>query len=252
MESWWISRVGCKAGRRARTALMLALPVSLAACVMPADTALATSSSAEPPPMRWDHRPEAADWTRAALTAVAGRDEVLAGQVPADIAAWCPGYETASLPDRRAFWVGLMSALARHESTWNPAAVGGGGKWFGLMQISPRTARGHGCAAQSGGALKDGASNLTCAVEIFAEDVARDGVVAGPATAASAATGRRSANPQSGPTWPPGPAPSPIAPRAEAQPPRRRMAISPRSRLRPGAARMRSSCARAWACRPAS
>lgn len=129
--------------------------------------------------MRWDHRPEADDWTRAALLAVTAEDTALATRVPADIAAWCPGYETASLPDRRAFWVGLMSALAKHESTWNPAAAGGGGRWIGLLQISPQTARGHGCEASSTAALKDGAANLTCAVEILSEDVAQDGVVAG-------------------------------------------------------------------------
>jgi hypothetical protein len=156
----------------------LALTALLAACVMPTGSASVSAKSA-PPPMRWDHRPEAASWTGTALAAVAQRDAVLAARVPADIDAWCPGYAKAPIEDRRAFWVGMMSALAKHESTWNPAAVGGRGQWFGLMQISPRTARGNGCAAQSGSALKDGSANLSCAVEIFARDVARDGVVAG-------------------------------------------------------------------------
>ncbi|MEZ5796561.1 MAG: transglycosylase SLT domain-containing protein [Paracoccaceae bacterium] len=149
----------------------------VAGCV-PAGGAPATVP-ASLPPMRWDHRAEAPGWTAAALSAVSRHDDVLASRVPADIETWCPGYETASLPERRAFWVGMMSALAKHESGWNPAAAGGGGKWIGLMQISPKTARGHGCSAQSAGALKDGAANLDCAVSIFAGDVARDGVVAG-------------------------------------------------------------------------
>ncbi|MCB6176516.1 transglycosylase SLT domain-containing protein [Rhodobacter sp. Har01] len=146
---------------------------------MPLGPAIDADLSGATPPMRWDHRPEAADWTRAALLAVAAQDQALASRVPADIAAWCPGYAKAGLAERRAFWVGLMSAVAKHESGWNPAAAGGGGRWIGLMQISPKTARGHGCAAPSAAALKDGAANLTCAVSIFAEDVARDGVVAG-------------------------------------------------------------------------
>jgi hypothetical protein len=129
--------------------------------------------------MRWDHRPDAASWTTAALQAVASHDDVLASRVPADIGAWCPGYAEAGLDDRRAFWVGLMSAVAKHESTWNPRAAGGGGNWIGLMQISPKTARANGCGAQSSGALKDGAANLACAVRVFSRDVARDGVVAG-------------------------------------------------------------------------
>lgn len=71
-----------------------------------------------------------------------------------------------------------MSALARHESTHNPAAVGGGGLYYGLLQIYPATARGHGCAATTGQALTDPAANLTCAVRIMARTVARDGAVA--------------------------------------------------------------------------
>ncbi len=168
-------RGGSRGIRAAALALLLPL---LAGCAVP-PFSLPKVPADTPPPMRWDHRPEAAAWTRAALLAVTEQDTVLAARVPADIATWCPAYEKASLPDRRAFWVGLLSALAKHESTWNPAAAGGGGRWIGLMQISPQTARAQGCAARSAAALKDGSANLTCAVSIFAEDVARDGVVAG-------------------------------------------------------------------------
>ena len=133
--------------------------------------------AAEPPVMRWDHRPEAAIWTEASLRALAAHGAVLPALVPSDIAEWCPGYETASPTDRRAFWTGLFSALAKHESTWNPRAVGGGGLWIGLVQIDPRTARGHGCEARSAAALKDGAANLACAVRIAANQVPKRGSV---------------------------------------------------------------------------
>jgi len=99
--------------------------------------------------------------------------------VPRDISAWCPAYSAAADADRRAFWVGFLSALAKHESTYKPAAVGGGGKWFGLVQISPATARGYDCNAGSGEALKNGAANLSCAVRIMAVTVPRDGVIYG-------------------------------------------------------------------------
>lgn len=131
------------------------------------------------PTMRWDHRPEAAEWTQRTLAAVARHDDVLASRVPADIEGWCPGYATASLPDRRAFWAGLLSGIAKYESSWNPRASGGGGRYIGVMQISPKSAAHYNCAAQSAAALKDGAANLECAVEFVAENVARDGVVAG-------------------------------------------------------------------------
>ncbi len=131
------------------------------------------------PAMRWDHRPEAVTWTMSSMNVIAANDAVLAARVPADIEGWCPGYDTASLPERRAFWAGLLSATAKHESTWNPAASGGGGRYFGLMQISPQTARAYGCTAQSAAALKNGEANLACAVKIISRQVGRDGVVAG-------------------------------------------------------------------------
>ncbi|MFT4149962.1 MAG: transglycosylase SLT domain-containing protein [Paracoccaceae bacterium] len=147
-----------------------------AACVNGTETAAVT------PAMRWDHRPEASTWTQRTLVAVAGEDDELAELVPADIKTFCPGYETATMAERRAFWVGLLSATAKHESTWNPRASGGGGRYLGLMQISPATARQYGCEAQSASALKDGTANLACAVQIMAVQVGRDKMVAGGGT----------------------------------------------------------------------
>lgn len=131
------------------------------------------------PPMQWDHHPEGEDWTQSTLVALSSKDPLLSQRVPADIADWCPAYPEAPVEARRAFWAGLLSAVARYESTWNPAASGGGGRWIGLMQISPRSASYYGCEATSPGALKDGEANLACAVEIMSTQVAKDGLVAG-------------------------------------------------------------------------
>ena len=131
------------------------------------------------PAMRWDARPEAATWTSRTLTAVAARDSDLAATVPGDIATYCPGYAKAPMGQRRAFWAGLLSATAKYESGHNPKASGGGGRYIGLMQISPRTAQHYGCAADSSAELKDGAANLECAVQIIAENVGADGMVTG-------------------------------------------------------------------------
>jgi len=153
--------------------LLLALPIACSNASTP------DAGKDDLPPMRWDHRPEAPVWTQKTLLAVRSNDAVLAGTVPADIGTWCPAYADGSLADRRAFWSGILSALAKHESTWNPKASGGGGRWIGLTQIAPGTARAHGCDATSAGALKDGAANLSCAVEIAASQVGRDNMVAG-------------------------------------------------------------------------
>ncbi len=144
---------------------------------------LAVSTSPRPvaripiPVASWDHRREGRAWSRAVLAALAAHGRPLSQMVPQDVATWCPGYRTADEGQRRAFWVGFLSTLAKHESTWRPTAVGGGGLWYGLTQILPGTARGYGCRARNGEALKNGAMNLSCAVRIMAVTVPRDGVI---------------------------------------------------------------------------
>ncbi|WP_380058387.1 transglycosylase SLT domain-containing protein [Falsihalocynthiibacter sp. SS001] len=130
------------------------------------------------PVMRWDHRPEAENWTAATLEAIETHQSILATFIPRDIKDWCPTYVDNSVDERALFWTGLISALAKHESTWNPQAVGGGSQWYGLVQISPATARGYGCNAKSSSALKNGEANLRCAIRIWSKNVPRDGVVA--------------------------------------------------------------------------
>lgn len=156
-------------------AIAAALCLGLAGCapevVERADTA------SEPPTAKWDFKDQGEGWTEATLAALEAHATPLTETVPRDIAQWCPAYPEADADDRAAFWAGLVSALAEHESTWNPRAVGGGGRWFGLVQISPATARGYGCEARSGEALKSGEANLSCAMRIWSVTVPRDGVV---------------------------------------------------------------------------
>jgi hypothetical protein len=130
------------------------------------------------PAARWDDRPDGALWTRAALSAMRTDAPDLAEVVPRDIEAWCPAYETNPAHLRQAFWVGVLSALSQYESGHRPDAVGGGGRWFGLMQINPATARGYDCSAQTGEGLTDPEANLSCAARIFNVTVARDQAVA--------------------------------------------------------------------------
>jgi hypothetical protein len=155
-----------------RAAALLALMVP-AAC-----STVEARNTSDVPVARWDFRPEGRQWTEASVAALASYGRPLVDLVPADIESWCPDYENATEAERKAFWVGLLSSLAKHESTWRPEAAGGGGQWFGLLQISPATARGYGCQARTAEALKDGAANLACAIRIMAVTVPRDGVVA--------------------------------------------------------------------------
>ena len=135
---------------------------------------------AKAPAMRWDHRPEGARWTAATITALQTRGPALLATVPDDIASWCPGYEGADATGRAKFWSGLFSAIAKYESTWNPRAKGGGGLYFGLLQILPATARSVGCDP---GQLLDGSVNLNCAVRIADRRVAVSNGTVGSITA---------------------------------------------------------------------
>lgn len=130
------------------------------------------------PTARWDAHPDGPRWTAAVLAALRGPGAPLLEVEPRDIGAWCPGYLQATPSQRAAFWTGLVSTLAWHESTHDPRAVGGGGQWFGLVQIAPGTARWRNCDVQSGQDLRNGAANLRCGIRIMALTVPRDQVVA--------------------------------------------------------------------------
>ena len=130
------------------------------------------------PNARWDFRDDSESWTRASLSALKNHGSDLQNTVPRDIEKWCPAYAVNPPHLRRAFWVGMISALVKHESTYRPTAIGGGNLWFGLMQIYPDTARRYGCVATTGEALKNPEDNLSCAIRIMNVTVPRDNAIA--------------------------------------------------------------------------
>ena len=129
------------------------------------------------PRTRWETLPGTAIWTRAALAALKADGAGMVAATPKDIAQWCPAYASAPTPQRRAFWVGLMSALAKHESTFRPRVSGDSGKSHGLLQIRTPTARAYKCAVSSRAALHQPTNNLACAVRIMNRTVVRDNAV---------------------------------------------------------------------------
>lgn len=162
-----------------RSMAALAL-VGLAACAptdpLPAQNSfLQQADQGADAPMRWDSRSGSDAWTVATFTAIEAHGDAMVANVPHDIAEFCPGYADQDEAGRSAFWAGLMSSLAKHESTWNPRASGGGGKWLGLMQIAPATWRGYGCT----GEMFNGADNMACAIRIASHQVGRDNAVVG-------------------------------------------------------------------------
>lgn len=163
------------------TAIAVPEPVAKPA---PPMTAQAIATSLRPnerddylPTARWGNDGSRALWTRVVQSSLRAHASNLPTITPKDIQDWCPAYTQASVKQREAFWIGLVSTLVKHESTYRPTAVGGGDLWYGLMQIFPSTARLYKCNARSGGALKHGPSNLACGLRIMSKTVARDQVV---------------------------------------------------------------------------
>ncbi len=157
-----------------RLAAVAVLVAPLSGCMVTAKTA-----RHDPVVARWDHQPQAELWTAAKLEALDHEGAILVNTVPRDIEAFCPGYEKADEEGRKAFWVALFSGLAGYESTWRETAAGAGGRYRGLLQIWPTSAKFHGCEVTHPNGLYDGATNLRCASVIASKAVARDQVVAG-------------------------------------------------------------------------
>lgn len=160
---------------KGRPAHMIRYPVAIETSL---PTVRPVARNSYVPRTRWDANGGSKVWTRAAMVAVGAHGEGLDSVVPRDIERWCPAYAENPENLRRAFWVGMMSALSKHESTYNPRAVGGGDRWYGLLQIYPDTARRYGCRATTGEALKNPVDNLSCAARIMAVTVQRDQAVA--------------------------------------------------------------------------
>ncbi|MEM9436593.1 MAG: transglycosylase SLT domain-containing protein [Pseudomonadota bacterium] len=130
------------------------------------------------PHARWAHLRGTDVWTRVAEAALKEHGAVMVSTVPNDIDAWCPAYREGSDDERRAFWVGLLSTLAKHESTYRPRVSGDNGLSHGLFQIRTGTARLYQCRARSRAALMDPVENLSCAIQIMSTTVPRDNAVA--------------------------------------------------------------------------
>jgi hypothetical protein len=135
----------------------------------------------------WSKKNPDGSWT--ALTEKAVAASALPGLVPNDIKRFCPAYPDLSADDRKKFWVGLLSAMARPESNFKPEVSytekfnDGRGEPVvsrGLLQLSIESAnqKRHGCAIAKAEDLHDSAVNLPCGVKILEAWVKADGVIA--------------------------------------------------------------------------
>ncbi|MGZ3740158.1 MAG: transglycosylase SLT domain-containing protein [Bdellovibrionota bacterium] len=99
---------------------------------------------------------------------------------------WCPGYWNATEHQHDVCWLRLLGGLIKFESSFKPddAFKEPSGNWsVGLMALSPNECKGY----ETVDLLKQPLLNLSCGIGKFAQLVAHDGYIAGPAHAMGAA-----------------------------------------------------------------
>ena len=137
------------------------------------------------PAARWDHKTDGRVWTQMTLDAIGQHGMGMVATVPVDIANYCPTYPVADATKRMAFWMGLISALAKWESNYKPEttftepdivdAQGNRVVSRGLLQISVESGRSYGCVIPTAEALHEPVVNLACAVRIMNRWIVEDG-----------------------------------------------------------------------------
>ena len=138
-------------------------------------------------------------WTAAAESAVGA--SALPSSQPSDVQKFCPGYAKRSAEERKMFWVGLLSIVARPESNFKPEtkyvesfpdSQGNNVVSRGLLQISIESAnqKRYACGIAKAEDLHDPAINLACGVKILDAWVKADGVIATYGTGPSRGGGR--------------------------------------------------------------
>ena len=142
----------------------------------------AVATPASPPAARWGAANGRVAWTAAALEEVreAGSGLWRAGFTPSDIEAFCPGYAGKGQADRQAFWVGLLSSMAKWETGgYSPTAAyreANGELSIGLLQLSITDRRV--CPWIDETTIRQAEPNVRCGIRILARDVGRDGIIA--------------------------------------------------------------------------
>lgn len=137
----------------------------------------------------WGSKPE---WSAFTLAAIAEHGSALLNKNPGDWAKFCARpFAQLSSDEKAAFYLGLISALARFESSFKPDVTyteafpdAQGRKVIsrGLLQLSQESANGYKCGITDAKQLHDPRTNLSCGVRILSRWVERDGVIQGGGT----------------------------------------------------------------------
>ncbi|MEM7430955.1 MAG: transglycosylase SLT domain-containing protein [Pseudomonadota bacterium] len=135
----------------------------------------------------WSAANQDGSWTSVAEKAV--RATSLPQSEPGDILSYCIEYPGLGTDDRVRFWVGLLSAMAEHESDLDPQTKfaeslrdsrGQPVVSRGLLQLSIESANQarYSCQIDNANELHDPSTNIECAAKILSTWVSSDGVIA--------------------------------------------------------------------------
>jgi len=144
-------------------------------------------SPVEPSPFSaaWDGEAgDAARWTRWLSEDLENHRSALVDLIPADAAEFCETWPRLTRRGREQVWITLISAMAKHESDFDPRASFDeppplSERSIGLLQLSLSDAVEFRCDFTTEVQIEDARRNLDCAVQILATLVPRDGVVGG-------------------------------------------------------------------------
>ncbi len=136
----------------------------------------------------WSVNDSGRQWTNTAEDTI--KQTNLYRQVPDDIMNFCPTYPKLSQIHRIQFWVGLLSAIVKHESQFNTHLTyterffdGHGNAVIsrGLAQLSIESAnqKRYSCDIKNEMELHDAKNNIECAIKILDYWVNQDQVISG-------------------------------------------------------------------------
>ncbi len=153
------------------------------------------------PQFDWDGKHGDSElWNEFSYKAMADLGSDLLENEPADIKTFCPAYENLNKEGQVMFWISLVAAMTRYESSFNPATSyqenfkDQNGEYIvsrGLLQLSIESGRGYGCPLESALSLHDPETNLRCGIRILNRWVGRDGLITGKSSSGSWRGGAR-------------------------------------------------------------
>ncbi|NQZ19850.1 MAG: transglycosylase SLT domain-containing protein [Bdellovibrionales bacterium] len=162
---------------------------------------IAQDENVEWPGFDWDGKnDDSIKWNEYTLTSIESVGQKLIEKRPSDILSFCPNYDNLNVSGKRMFWISLLAAMARFESSFHPETsyqesfTDSSGQRVvsrGLLQLSIESSLGYRCPLDSAQDLHDPQKNLDCSVRIMNRWIDRDGLITGKNSSGSWRGGAR-------------------------------------------------------------